>query len=170
MVIACESERGFAVLAALLLALGLVYFILVCECRKLEQRSPPSLVPLVSMPALVFAEGVNWKEFWKCVTFFTISCQPFCCSRKLDAYAPYPQSNALSTFSLLARLLPSRSRATFCGTVIGPCWLFVVLRNQVGKLRPRLFGCRPLGGFPNYALARVSMSAASCYVRKNYVQ
>lgn len=43
----------------LLPALELVSFFCVCECRKLEQRSPPSLVPLVSMPALVFVEGAN---------------------------------------------------------------------------------------------------------------
>lgn len=43
----------------LLLALGLVYFILVCERRKLEQRSPPPPVLLVSMLALVFVEGIN---------------------------------------------------------------------------------------------------------------
>lgn len=68
--------------------------------------------------------------------FFTISCQPFCCSRKLDAYAPYPQSNALSTFSLLARLLPSRSRATFCDTVAGlTLSLFTLCMILIGKHR-----------------------------------
>lgn len=43
----------------LLPALELVSFFCVCECRKLDQRSPPSLVPLVSMLALVFVEGAN---------------------------------------------------------------------------------------------------------------
>ena len=85
---------------------------------------------------------------------FTISRQPFCCSRKLNAYAPYPQSNALSAFSLLARPLPSRSCATFCDTVMGPCRQFVVLRNQSGKLRPRLFGCQPSGRLPELCSCR----------------
>ena len=65
-----------------------------------------------------------------------ISCQPFYCSRKLDAYAPYPQSNASSIFSLLARLLPSRSRATFCDTVVGlTLLLFVLCMILIGKYR-----------------------------------
>ena len=34
-------------------------FFCVCECRKLEQRSPPPPVLLVSMLALVFVEGIH---------------------------------------------------------------------------------------------------------------
>ena len=65
-----------------------------------------------------------------------ISCQPFCCSRKLDAYAPYPQSNASSIFSLQTRLLPSRSRVAFCDTVAGLTLpLFVLCMILIGKYR-----------------------------------
>lgn len=65
-----------------------------------------------------------------------ISSQPFCCSRKLDADVYYPQSNASSTFSLLARLLPSRSRAAFCDTVAGLTLpLFALCMILIGKYR-----------------------------------
>ena len=65
-----------------------------------------------------------------------ISCQPFCCSRKLDAYTPYPQSNASSIFSLQTRLLPSRSRVAFCDTVAGLTLpLFVLCMILIGKYR-----------------------------------
>ena len=47
-----------------------------------------------------------------------------------------PKSIALSTFSLLARLLPSRSRATFCDTVAGLTLpLFVLCMILIGKYR-----------------------------------
>ena len=65
-----------------------------------------------------------------------ISCQPFYCSRKLDAYAPYPQSNASSIFSLLARLLSSRCRVAFSDTVAGLTLpLFVLRMILIGKYR-----------------------------------
>ena len=65
-----------------------------------------------------------------------ISCQPFYCSRKLDAYAPYPQSNASSIFSLLTRLLPSRCRVAFSDTVAGlTLLLFVLCMILIGKYR-----------------------------------
>ena len=47
-----------------------------------------------------------------------------------------PKSIALSTFSLLARLLPSRSRVAFSGTVAGLTFpLFVLCMILIGKYR-----------------------------------
>ena len=116
--------------------MGTSLFFCVCECWKAEQRSSPAGSARLNARIGICGRDPLKGVFGNALCYSRLPVSPSAALASSMHTFIIPKSIALSTFSLLARLLPSRSRVAFSGTVAGLTFpLFVLCMILIGKYR-----------------------------------